>query len=74
LDEKLRNNYSDILSRFYLGFESIHKYVTDLNSYIDELEDGSYIQQSLESIMLNEEGKQLLVRYFYINYLISFDY
>ncbi|XP_001600214.3 WASH complex subunit 5 [Nasonia vitripennis] len=60
LDEELRNNFSEILLRFYLGFESLHKYITDLNSYIDELEDGAYIQQSIESIILNEEGKQLI--------------
>ncbi|XP_011504242.1 PREDICTED: WASH complex subunit strumpellin [Ceratosolen solmsi marchali] len=66
LDEKLRDNYSEILSRFYLGFESIHKYVTDLNSYIDELEDETYIQQSTESLMLNEEGKQLICEAIYL--------
>lgn len=66
LDEELRKNFSEILLRFYLGFESVHKYVTDLNSYNDELEEGVYIQQSIESIILNEEGKQLLVRFFFI--------
>jgi len=60
-DEELRNNFSDILTRFYLAFESIHKYVTDLNFYIDELGDGVYIHQSVDSIMFNEEGKQLMV-------------
>ena len=73
LDEELRNNYSEILSRFYLGFESVHKYVTDFNIYIDELEDGAYIQQSVESIMLNEEGKQLLVtKLYFLIYTKSF--
>ncbi|KAJ8673596.1 hypothetical protein QAD02_004858 [Eretmocerus hayati] len=66
LDEELRNNFSEILSRIYLGFESVHKYITDLNTYIDELEDGTYIQQSIESIMLNEEGKQLMCEAIYL--------
>ncbi|XP_015590891.1 WASH complex subunit 5 [Cephus cinctus] len=66
LDEKLRENFSNILTRFYLAFESIHKYITDLNAYIDELEDGLYIQQSLESIMFNEEGKQLMCEAVYL--------
>lgn len=61
MDEELRNRYSQILLRFYLAFESIHKYITELNAYVDELEEGIYIQQSVESIMLNEEGKQLMV-------------
>lgn len=66
-DEELRNNFSDILTRFYLAFESIHKYVTDLNFYIDELGDGVYIHQSVDSIMFNEEGKQLMVYFFFFN-------
>lgn len=57
----MRKNYLGILTRFYLAFESIHKYVTDLNTFICELEEGIYIQQSLEIIFLNDEGKQLMV-------------
>lgn len=60
-DEELRNNFSDLLTRFYLALESIHKYVTDLNFYVDELADGIYIHQSVDSVIFNEEGKQLMV-------------
>ncbi|XP_058790000.1 WASH complex subunit 5 isoform X2 [Phymastichus coffea] len=66
LDEELRNHFSEILLRFYLAFESVHKYITDLNSYIDELEDGAYIQQSIESVILNDEGKQLICEAIYL--------
>lgn len=30
LDEEFRENNIEILSRFYLAFESVHKYVVDL--------------------------------------------
>ncbi|EZA48313.1 hypothetical protein DMN91_008109 [Ooceraea biroi] len=75
-DEELRNNFSDILTRFYLAFESIHKYVTDLNFYVDELGDGIYIHQSVDSIMFNEEGKQLMCEavYLYGVMLLLVDY
>lgn len=33
LDEAFRENHMDILRRFYLAFESIHKYISDLNRY-----------------------------------------
>jgi hypothetical protein len=33
----------------------------DLNRFVDDLEEGLFIQQTLESMLLNEEGKQLLV-------------
>ncbi|KAK0182776.1 hypothetical protein PV327_000877 [Microctonus hyperodae] len=66
LDENLRENYSDVLTRFYLAFESIHKYITDLNAYVDELDEGIYIRQSVETVMLNEEGKQLMCEAVYL--------
>ena len=61
MDEEFRENYIEILTRFYLVFESLHKYVGDLNRFLDDLEEGLFIQQTLESVLLNEEGKQLLV-------------
>jgi WASH complex subunit strumpellin len=63
LDEELRKNYIEILTRFYLAFESVHKYVCDLNTFLYELDEGIYIQQTLETIILNDEGKQLMVGY-----------
>lgn len=61
MDEEFRENYIDILTRFYLVFESLHKYITDLNRFLDDLEEGLFIQQTLESVLLTEEGKQLMV-------------
>lgn len=61
MDEEFRNNYIDIIKRFYLVFESIHTYLIDLNQYLDGVEEGIYIQQTLESIFMDPEGKQLLV-------------
>nr|CAD7455336.1 unnamed protein product [Timema tahoe] len=66
LDEEFRENYTEILTRFYLAFESIHKYVTDLNRYLEDLEEGLFIQQTLESVLLAEEGKQLLCEALYL--------
>jgi len=66
LDEEFRENYIDILRRFYLAFESLHKYITDLNRFLDDLEEGLFIQQTLESMLLNEEGKQLLCEALYL--------
>lgn len=36
--------------------------MVDLNRFLEDLEEGVYIQQTLENVLLNEEGKQLLVR------------
>ncbi|XP_038056716.1 WASH complex subunit 5-like [Patiria miniata] len=66
LDEMFRENHIDILRRFYLAFEGIHKYVTDLNRFLEDLEEGVYIQQTLETVLLNEDGKQLLCESLYL--------
>ena len=61
LDEELRENYIVTLNRFYIVFESIHKYVKDLNTFIEELNAGLFIQQSMEKVFQDAEGKQLMV-------------
>ncbi|KAK2144442.1 hypothetical protein LSH36_756g00059 [Paralvinella palmiformis] len=66
LDEEFKENHIDILTRFYLAFESIHKYVTDLNRFLEDLDEGVYIQQTLESVLLNEDGKQLMAEALYL--------
>ncbi|ELU12274.1 hypothetical protein CAPTEDRAFT_155968 [Capitella teleta] len=60
LDEEFKENNLEILTRFYLAFESVHKYITDLNRFLEDLDEGIYIQQTLESVLLNEDGKQLM--------------
>nr|CAD7394522.1 unnamed protein product [Timema cristinae] len=59
-------DYIPPVFRFYLAFESIHKYVTDLNRYLEDLEEGLFIQQTLESVLLAEEGKQILCEALYL--------
>nr|XP_014350179.1 PREDICTED: WASH complex subunit strumpellin [Latimeria chalumnae] len=66
LDEEFRENNIEILTRFYLAFESVHKYIVDLNRYLDDLNEGVYIQQTLETVFLNEDGKQLLCEALYL--------
>uniref|UniRef100_A0A8K9WR57 WASH complex subunit 5 n=1 Tax=Oncorhynchus mykiss TaxID=8022 RepID=A0A8K9WR57_ONCMY len=66
LDDEFRENNLEILSRFYLAFESVHKYIVDLIRYLDDLYEGVYIQQTLETVLLNEDGKQLLCEALYL--------
>ncbi|XP_057313652.1 WASH complex subunit 5-like [Hydractinia symbiolongicarpus] len=66
LDEEFRENHLEILTRFYLAFESIYKYVTDLNRYLEDLDEGIFIQQTLESVLLINDGKQLMCESLYL--------
>lgn len=61
LDAEFRDNHIQIIERFYLAFKSIHTYVCDLNHYIEELNDGVYLHQTLDTVFSDMEGKQLLV-------------
>ncbi|KAI1284886.1 hypothetical protein HDE_12453 [Halotydeus destructor] len=65
-DEEFKDNFIEILTRFYMAFESVHKYAVDLNRFIEELEEGNYIQQTLETLLLNTDGKQLLSEALYL--------
>jgi WASH complex subunit strumpellin len=49
-----------MLTRFYRAFESVHTYVTDLKRFLEDLDEGVYIQQTLETVIFNEDGKQLM--------------
>ncbi|PRP74057.1 hypothetical protein PROFUN_08681 [Planoprotostelium fungivorum] len=60
LDEEFRDNHVEILKRFYELFESIYKYIKDFTQYLEDLDNGVYIQHTLEGILLNNDGKQLL--------------
>lgn len=66
LDEEFKDNHLEILTRFYQAFESIHKYVTDLNRFLEDLEEGVFIQQTLESVLQIDDGKQLLAEMLYL--------
>uniref|UniRef100_M3ZAQ8 WASH complex subunit 5 n=1 Tax=Nomascus leucogenys TaxID=61853 RepID=M3ZAQ8_NOMLE len=71
LDEEFRENNIEIVTRFYLAFQSVHKYIVDLNRYLDDLNEGVYIQQTLETVLLNEDGKQLLCEALYLYGVIA---
>ncbi len=40
----------------------VHVYVIFLCRFLEDLDEGVYIQQTLESVLINDDGKQLMVR------------
>ena len=61
LDDEIRLSHSSLIERIYSAFESIHRYITELNTFIQDLQEGTYIQKTLENVFTNEDGKQLMV-------------
>jgi len=65
-DQMLKDMHIGILRRFYNVFESIAIYYKDLVRYLKELEDGVFIQLSMENLLENEDGKQLMCEAVYL--------
>eukprot|EP01094_Clydonella_sp_ATCC50884_P026383 TRINITY_DN7212_c0_g1_i1.p1 TRINITY_DN7212_c0_g1~~TRINITY_DN7212_c0_g1_i1.p1 ORF type:complete len:1153 (+),score=449.83 TRINITY_DN7212_c0_g1_i1:73-3531(+) len=66
LDAEFRENHIEILKRFYALFESILRYIQDFNRYLEELEEGVFIQLTLEIVLLNPDGKALIAEAIYL--------
>lgn len=60
IDDEIRESHLSIISRIYSAFESIQRYVTELNSFLQDLAEGSFIQRTMENTFANEDGKQLM--------------
>ena len=65
-DEEIWESHGDVISRFFTLFESIYKYVKDFARCLEDLREGVYIQQSLEGLLLDEDGKQLICEVLYL--------
>ncbi|RNF03089.1 WASH complex subunit strumpellin [Trypanosoma rangeli] len=59
-DEVFATTHMELLDRFFKLFRGVYGYVMELNRYIEEIREGMYISQTLESILVNLDGKQLL--------------
>lgn len=59
-DEDFRENYKDILERFFLLFCSIYQYANDWNVFVDNIKRGIYIQHTIETILMSREIRHFL--------------
>eukprot|EP00656_Telonema_subtile_P001385 TRINITY_DN10622_c0_g4_i2.p1 TRINITY_DN10622_c0_g4~~TRINITY_DN10622_c0_g4_i2.p1 ORF type:complete len:1069 (-),score=421.60 TRINITY_DN10622_c0_g4_i2:243-3449(-) len=55
-----------MLERFYTLFESMYLYIKDLLQFVSDLEDGSYIQYSVDGMLADGDGKQLICEAVYL--------
>jgi WASH complex subunit strumpellin len=66
LDEEFRENHFELLGRFYSLFESIFRYVSDIQTYVEELDQGNIVSYDIEKVLLDFEGCQLMVECLYM--------
>lgn len=65
-DENFCDTFSDTLTRFYLTFESVQRYANELNNFISDLEEETFVGQNLDSLLLDNENRQLLCEAFFL--------
>ena len=61
LDEEFRENNLPLVERFFTLFDRIVRWHADFIRFLDDVDDGVYIQHTLESILADADGKQLTV-------------
>lgn len=65
-DEDFRQTHFELLDRFFKLFRGVYGYVMELNRFVEEIKEGVYISHTLESILVSNDGKQLLCEVFYL--------
>ena len=66
LDEEFRENYLEILERYYLVFLSIYQYVCDWELYVSQVNRGVFVQHTIETILMSKEIRHLLCESIYL--------
>jgi len=65
-DNEVWDVHGPIVCRVFDLFESIYKYIKDFVKVVADLRDGVYLQQTVEGVLLDEEGKQLMCEVLYL--------
>ena len=65
-DEEMKAQYAEILGRFFSLFDSMYRYVQDFLQFIEDVREGIFIQHTLESMLFNTTGKQLMAEAVYL--------
>ena len=66
-DVACQEDHSEILERFYRLFDSIYRYAQDFCAFIEDVKDGVFIQHTVESILFDPQGKQLMAEAVYLH-------
>lgn len=61
LDEGFREQYMEIIERFFNLFESIYNYYKDFKTFIANVNEGYFIDYNFEALLQNQEAKRLLI-------------
>jgi WASH complex subunit strumpellin len=66
LDDECKDVHSSLLARFYQLFETIVRYAADLAYFSQQLNDGVFVQFTVDNILMDNGGKQLMTEAFFL--------
>jgi WASH complex subunit strumpellin len=66
LDEEFRDNYFEILERFYIIFNNVYKYIIDLEAYFESVKQGVYVQHTIENMLTSKSARHLICESIYL--------
>jgi len=66
IDEEFKENHIAILERFYTLFDSIYRYIENFCSYIHDMHNGAFLQHTVEGVIMDTDGKQLMCEALYL--------
>nr|CCC94820.1 conserved hypothetical protein [Trypanosoma congolense IL3000] len=65
-DEVFGNTHVEFLDRCFKLFRGVFGYVVELNRFVEEILDGMYVSHSIESILADIDGKQILCEIYHL--------
>ncbi|CAJ1027996.1 Hereditary spastic paraplegia protein strumpellin, putative [Leishmania lindenbergi] len=66
LDKEFYDTHMELLERFMTLFRGIYGYVTELNRYVREIQDGQHVAQTLDTVLESLDGQQLLCELYHL--------
>ena len=65
-DSEVWEVHGAVICRVYDLFDSVFKFLKDFVKCVADLRDGVYIQQTIEGVLLDDDGKQLMCEVLYL--------
>lgn len=66
VDDEFQEIHMEIMERFYTLFNSVYQYYEDYAQYLKELSTGFFISHTVNSVLLDTDGRQLMCEALYL--------
>ena len=60
-DEDFRENYLELIERFFSLFDSIYQYITDWKTFLGQVKSGKFIQHTIDTILSHKEIRPVFI-------------